>query len=397
MSEIPLPTVGTIARQQDRSKRVLSRLASLRDSNRLAIHMVETEESFFSPDYKTIDRINKNQPGKIRESFKNKQPYLLSFSLIPSSISKTRMIPYGVHKDKFNCFGYLFDFSQTDQDSVAIARVSPVNLESGDAPEEKQTQLQFDRLNTALYREGQPFHDIQKFYLNHAKIDGFTDRRHAGEGAYQKTIGDIQRAVFESLATDDAAKISSQQLDLLGALYDSQTDALTDNRCSADTEKVVGHNEVVAAAVPKHVAAIVVPSYHAGSATPSNVYNEAIRLQAAIVGLNHIEQKKFALPVVVYNIDSTAAECSKAFEYVGQTRDELLKVAYDALCNIGDQGLESLKRRLPNYDRSNANFSEFEEAVLRTLKIDLSTPNWLAEAEAKTHNISTRESNVPER
>lgn len=284
----------------------MEKLAALQDSLRLGIHMVETEESRYSLHAQTLSDFDAVPAEQIRRRLQSNMPSLFSMSLLPRRSSGVTLCPYGVNQEMPSNYGYLFDLSQDQPNPPRVVRAFHGTLSSGPSRINKNMQMSKSTLPA-----------LNQFYERYAS-DEYGDTMWA-------------RKIIMAIGAERNGTLTEHQLDALGAGY-----APVDPQIEAH-DGIVGFNEILVAASTPHIAAITVPYMQRAHATPEQqaYYTNSVRLQAALVGLDHLAHGMH-LPVVIYHVDGPE---QGAMSYLGQEEQELKKVALEALSALGPLGL----------------------------------------------------------
>lgn len=305
---------------------LMQKLASLQNSNRLAIHMVERNDHYFTPDPTTLGYLRDTSAADIPQKLRAYDPDnflthipLFSSSLLPSETSDWSMVPYLVCPNYMNNYGYLLNMTQQADSppSPRVMRVEPTDFSSGmdytnkDFKLDRETPAAIKAVYRAIY-------DAANLPMNSSEIDKKTCIIHAMSGPH-------------------GVDYANQQLDLLAATPHKRFGVNDD---SNEYGKNIAHwNEVISTQCEEQVAAITVPIFQT-LANRNPAYVAACKLQAALVGLAHIEQG-YNWPVVLYHVsDPNKGQCS----YVGQSRAELKHVALEALETLGKLNIDVSKK-----------------------------------------------------
>lgn len=286
---------------------VIERLTGIQNRHRLAMHMVEYGNHVYHADPKTLHDLDAVPADKITETLLAGTPSLFSMSLLPTRQSQLGMQPYNTYARTTNNYGYLFDLSQARPNAARVVRAYEKSLMSdpegvtADARLTKQLKLELlsklPALN-ALYHAFRPTH-----------ISRWAAR-------WLRAVGG-----------PDGAGFTEQQLDILGGANAGPNNA--PNEVALGT---VGLNEVLVAADSSHIAGIFVPRYRGGRNNAQDILNgHLVRLQAALVGLEHLDTGR-DWPVVIYDVETATPG---ALHYVGQGELELNKAALEAIKALG--------------------------------------------------------------
>lgn len=350
---------------------VMDKLASMQNSNRLAIHMVERDDHYFTPDPTTLEYLretsNTDIPKKLRaydpENIFTHIP-LFSSSLLPSQASEWSMVPYLVCPNYMNNYGYLLNMTQQADSppSPRVMRVEPTDFSSGMDYTNKDFKL--DRETPAaikaVYRG---IYDAANLPMNSSEIDK-------------------KSCIIHAMSGPEGEAYANQQLDLVAATSHKRFGVNDD---SNEYGKNIAHwNEVISTQCEEQVEAITVPIFQT-LANRNPAYVVACKLQAALVGLAHIEQG-YDWPVVLYHVsDPHKGRCS----YVGQSRAELHNIALEALETLGKMNVNaSQKESFCIRNRALPQLAVLHDAVKNHLGIDLSLPangpdGWKAQVNKK--------------
>jgi hypothetical protein len=158
---------------------------------------------------------------------------------------------------------------------------------------------------------------------------------------------------------------ANQQLDLLAAT--PHTRFGTNDDRNEYGKNIADWNEVISTQCEEQVEAITVPIFETlADRDPS--YVAASKLQAALVGLAHIEAG-YHWPVVLYHVsDPNKGQCS----YVGQSRNELQSVALEALDTLGQLKIDATKKEsFCIRNRALPQLAVLHDAVAKYLGVDL--------------------------
>ena len=305
------PATPWIQRTGTHGTAVEQHLTALRQANRLAIHMVETPND--APTYhvhsKTLDHLNAIPADMIDAHLKAGKKSLFSMSLLPNN-NTVGLCPYMVREGTPTNYGYLFDLSQTQPHPPKVVRAHPYGLVSGPDRRQKNLQLTYSSLNNAPEA-------LRTFYMHYLLKDN--DR----EG----------RELLKDIGGQNGSALTEQQLDLLAAEYNKPDDERFQALPMLRLE-IADYNEILVAASPQHISAITVPYYEQRlDPQERSWYLAQQRLQAALVGLDHLAQG-INLPVVMYSVNRKPGHIT----FIGQTREELTQVALTSLQLLGERG-----------------------------------------------------------
>jgi hypothetical protein len=364
----PSNIVSSATPAADRAKAVGSTLCGLRDAHRLALHVVEHAHAMFAMSRPTLNNFSSPAPDSIDMRLQQRIAPLHSFTLLPSTNSGVTTRPFDMWSDQTHNYGYLFDFSQTQQHPPRVVRAHQSTLSSQYSSSHKILRLYEGNFVTGV----KPYlPEFKAFYERFKKGD-------EEEWTYR---------LMDEAGGPNATAFTSEQLDMLGKAYEQSR---VEPR-SSTKPTVMDFNEVVACANTSHIAAIAITDYVGGGEPDPKLHEECLNLQAALVGLDHLAHD-IDLPVVIYHVDGAK---QGHIEYVGQTRQELTLLAYEALSRIGEKGI----RKMGNLQYVNCDNTDFEpmhflfeespslrhlaKAIQRYLNIDIrngTEPEWCAAA-----------------
>jgi hypothetical protein len=353
---IPSNIVSSVTPTDDRAKAVESTLCGLRDVHRLALHVVEHNEAMFAMSQATIDGFSTPPLDTIDTRLKQRVAPLHSFTLLPSTNSGVTTRPFNVFSDLTHNYSYLFDFSQTQPHPPRVVRAHQSTLCSQYSSSHKILRLYEHNWPTDV----KPYlPEFKAFYEQYKKGD-------EQEWTYR---------LMDEAGDPNAVAFTSEQLDMLGKAYEQRR---IEPR-SRTNPTVMDFNEVVACANTSHIAAIAITDYVGGGEPDPKLHEECLKLQAALVGLDHLAHD-IDLPVVIYHVDGAK---QGHIEYVGQTRRELTLLACEALGHIGEKGIRKMGN-LQYVDCDNVDFEPMHflfkkspslrhlaAAIQRYLKIDI--------------------------
>ncbi len=322
----------------------LDALNTLRDTNRLAIHMWE-ECGPYKISQKTLDILN-NPIGKGLQ---------MSMSLLPNSSSGKSLCPFEVSVNNRGYCGYLVDMTQTKQTPPIVYYASPDNLNTGTSCEAKDFHGRF------IYNA-----NLRQFYLEHRGMDSCSHK--PTDGWMEKVRGREGKA------------LASQQLDILARHYETE---------DSEPSSIHSHNEIVVTANISHVNAIAVPLYI--NAESPKWAKPLVELSGALLGLSHLKLKPpLNFPVVLYQVNppcpNQGEQQTKAgdFIYVGKGEKELTIAAINAIRELQKENfIEDINDRGDWYTPEVLN-----EAVFRQLRLKLNVP--LSMQQSQIHSLCTK-------
>ncbi len=281
-----------------RKEEVEKALRTLRNNNALVIHMWEGDPCLFPK--KTLKVLSKVPAEEIpRQMLKGHIPYV-SVSLLPDDRSGKSMRPYEEYQSTFKAPGYLLNFSSRVPHPAKVIMASPDNIESGDNHYTKLSKL-----------------------LLECKIPQLNE--------FYNRMGSINMLV-KTIAEEKGSTLTRMQLNALGKYY-------TDNPIHLPSSAPCPNNEVIAATSREHIVAIAIAAY-----TNRGPWDRPMtELTAALAGLKHL-QEGMDYPVVLYNVAARDGDSPPSYRqgdctYLGQGKQELLKVAVKALHALESTGM----------------------------------------------------------
>lgn len=294
----------------------LDMLDRLRRANRLAYHVMEEEDLFAVHHERGLERMKMPCRGGIQAALETGAPSLNSLSLLPPAESHVVLQPYGLRSmNGMNRYGYLFDLSQDQPDPARIITAYRGGLMSGE--NNKQKRIDGPNKRNPLYAP---------YYPHHLSNDAARNR-------------EFRENMVAAVAGHEGTRLSEAQLDQMAASY-------LDMFPPAQGKKISGEfNEVIACVSPAQIRAIVLPlNRPLASVTmpekynpmPRTLYDARVRLQAAIIGLDHLRTGK-DVPVVLYHCNGPKAG---QFDYVGRGTEELQRIGLQALQELGPEGIK---------------------------------------------------------
>lgn len=337
-----------------RANAVVDRLTTLQNNHRLVIHMLERDDTYVTRDSETLRCLNENEHHDISLKLRNYSNDietthipLFSTSLIPSADSGRSMVPFLACPDYLNNYGYLMNATQRDEKtSPRVLRIDSDAINSG--MEFSNKNLRFDTVRDD---------HTDTFYRSiHSPVE---------EDITKLSADAMQERVIRAMGGRNGADYADAQLSMLSAmppnLYGGK-----------DGEKTYGPgierwNELVGAFGKQHVEAISVPLFES-LAKPHPSYRASCKLQAALIGLEHMEHG-YHWPVLFYHVSPPQ---QGALTFVGQTRHELIQAGLEALHELGTTKLDINKpESFCLRKRAAPQLSVLHEATQRLLGIDL--------------------------
>ncbi len=278
-------------------RKVEERLGAAQAAHRLAIHCFEYDDANRVYPFQTLHDLSSNIPvfeQASAASVGDNQLATLSTTLLAAPGSGKYVRPcYLSQHGEDETAGYLFDLSELKPDPARVARVFL-----------KQPYTDRDNFNKKL---GLDFHRTPEL----ATL--FTEEyRHACPAGYDATA----RGAYMTDVMRNPAKYAAKLDDLAATFSKSPSNSLP-------------WNEVLVAAMPKHISAIVVPLASFMS-TNKGLGTTQARLRGALAGLAHLKNG-MDLPVVSY--DATQ-EGGGRIRYLAQGQQELKALAFEAINDL---------------------------------------------------------------
>jgi hypothetical protein len=282
-----------------RKEQVERQLHTLRDANRLAMHVCEERvgAGSWNFEYPRHTNMHLSVPSeKIDETLLGDKMPMLSMTFFPSKASNRAIKPFPTYEGTCT---YLFDLDDKRPNPAKVMVVSAGNIDSGDDVFRKdlkrsESLLDFPAL-ADLYDKG-------------------------SEWEWKTTM-----------ALDKTGKLSARQLDALGDHYMNLPHYIDFKR--------MPHNEIIVAASKDHRKAIMLP-FQGDNGKEKPWKLPLVRLMAAFNGLEHIK-RDVDLPVVLYQMSVLEEESGLNaklgdFTYVGQGKQELSQILLDSILQLKD-------------------------------------------------------------
>lgn len=273
------------------------RVQALQDTDRLAIHVIEPIDRGQLYPTKTRELLSSNEAvlsGKRKGHLEKKDVALFSMSLLPNTASGKSITPY---HDSESALGdeiaYGFNLDERQPSPARAIRVFRHNGNTGGNPYDKEFQLmgRFDCQQMAELYE--PFAEI---------------------------VGARDIALLNAAFKDGT--LSGRQLDILAKYFKEPT-----------PERKLPHNEIVAAAAPRHAETILIPACESGD-LPSRISTPVYTFAGALSGIEHA-RNGVDLPVMLYHVNgSHRGKCI----YVAQGEAECRAAALDAVRTLNSLG-----------------------------------------------------------
>ena len=290
---------------------VLEKLTALQNGHRLAIHMVEHYGCHFT----VLDGLMKQLKHastidigkKLLEyatSDANEHLPLSSVSLLPTADSGWSMHPYEVVANTLDNYGYLVDLSQTQKPPPIILNADTETLDCGYDYSKKLERFctpqneELERNFNTMLKQNPALHDADP----------------------------IAKRLCRAMCGSHGTTYANTMLNTLGKAPHYESSVLVYDETHHKYPNVTDYNEVLTAISSHHLAAITVPIYQSPN-SEDKTYLALRTLQAALVGLNHIEAG-INLPVVLYHVTPPH---QGALSYVGQSKEELRRAGLNAL------------------------------------------------------------------
>lgn len=385
----------THAQMVSRAQEVEQQLEQIRNANRLAIHITEAPGSNMHANFITLGKFNKFAAKEIPDHFFHLTPWLHSLTYLPPAASRNIVRPYGVTQDRLCNYGYLINLSTTQSNPPRVARVSEIGLNSGNHEDRKEFRLSHviepesnDDLVEYAYRKR-----LLSLYVRMAGMARSPSQDQVEQPAF---LTEWKNKILTAMSTSQGLDYSNEQLDILAAYYAPPEDPKAINKPS--------YNEVLASFTSDHIAAIVVPfnktpySRHETRTLDDTYYKARIRLQAALVGLDHIRNGITGHPVVMYHV--SRPDIGK-IEFVGQTQRELETVALESLVTIGNSAdyLRNLKdtKIAPDPSHTQNPYRTFAAAIQSHFGFDIvqlkphGLNGWVDRAKLRLQKLATTE------
>jgi hypothetical protein len=323
----------------DEKRKTIGHLESLRDHNRLAIHVCEVPDRYAFPT-RTCDLLSEVHAGDIGKHMANDTANFLSVSLLPNAKLKKSVRPWGTGSGSLP-YSYLIDLDQDKEHPARVIYANPQGLLSGINPHAK------------VYWDKSVLSNLMPLYEKYGTPHNWE----------------------QAIAADPelAKSVAAQQLDALADYY-------TRNAEEHDFAQtgVMEFNEVIAAVSRQHVAAIAVP-YGRPNSQDNECYQALVRLTGALCGLQHLNMQgngkpmtedPEGLPVVAYQVVDGKNARRNNFVYIGKGYAELTDVALKAVAELQTCDRTEL---LDVFD-SVSNFILMTKALRDTLGIEFKTP-----------------------
>jgi hypothetical protein len=351
----------THAQKVSRAQEVEQQLEQIRNANRLAIHITEAPGSTMYANFITLGKFNTFGAKEIPDRFFHLTPWLHSLTYLPPAASRNVVRPYGVTQDRLCNYGYLINLSTTQPNPPRVARVSELGLTSGDHEDRKEFRL--SQLIRCQSHEDAPDHVFDRELLAlYVRMAGMAEVPPLKMAEHPAFLTEWKNKILTAMSSSQGLDYSNEQLDILASYYTPPENSTASNTHS--------YNEVLASFTGDHIAAIVVPfnkkpySRHEAHTLDDTYYKARIRLQAALVGLDHIRNGITGHPVVMYHVSKP--DIGK-IEFVGQTQRELETVALQSLVTIGNSAdyLSNLKetKAAPSPEKTQNPYRAFSAAI----------------------------------